>query len=85
MACVHWPIATDHIAHRLPLRMEHRITYCLTSSLKMRSSTTSAEAGAVGLITDGVLGVGLKRELKSSENLYVLLAYCDNASIVFAY
>jgi hypothetical protein len=37
------------------------------------------EAGAVGLVTDGVLVVGLKREMKSSQNLYVLFAYCDNA------
>jgi len=29
--------------------------------------------------------VELKREVKSSENLYVLLAYCANASMVFAY
>ena len=78
-------MVTDQIAHRLPLRVEHLVTYCLTSSLKMRSSIISADVGALGFSTDGVVGVVPKREAKSSENLCVLFAYCCSASIVLAY
>ena len=87
MVSVHCPIATDQIAARFPLSVEQRFTYCLICSLNMSSSVSLRPSfgGDLGFLMVGAVASARNRDAKSSENLYVLFAYCDRASTVLTY